>query len=274
MTTTEIVLRDGSTMVEVSDEFASAYPALAPDPEMAAMLAESMDGIELTAQDLPRVRVPSGGGQFWTIVQNGEETPVKELTGVLVLHKPQRVFWTNPEPSGLAPECFSVDNLRPEPGGLYAPGGERAGLNPSGLCKNCPMSQAQSDLKGGRGSACKEQKLLFMICEGMTLPLVVVAPPSSLRSIKQYVISLVQSSTPWWGVKTTLTLEKAQNSTGNEFARIAPKAAGKLEPGEIKAVVSYKDYIKGLIDAAPANVFADAEADPEQGGGLGVGDDE
>lgn len=274
MTTTEIVLRDGATMVAVSDEFAKMFPALAPDPELAEMLAESMDGIELTAQDLPRVRVPSGGGQFWTVIQDGEETPVKTLTGVLVLHKPQRVFWTNPEPSGLAPECFSTDNIRPEPGGLYAPGGERAAQNPSGLCKNCPMSQPQSDLKGGRGMACKEQKLLFMICEGMTLPLVVVAPPSSLRSIKQYVISLVNSGTPWWGVKTTLELEKAQNSTGNEFARISPKAAGKLEPGEVKAVKDYNTYIKGLIEAAPAHVFADAGTDVEQGGGLDLGDSE
>lgn len=270
MTTTEVVLRDGSTTVDVSSEFASMFPALAPDPELAALLAESMDGIELTARDLPRVRVPSGGAQFWTIIRDGEETPVKELTGVLVLHKPQRVFWTNPEPSGLAPECFSVDGKRPEPGGLYAPGGERAGQNAKGLCTTCPMSAANSDLKGGRGSACKEQKLLFMICEGMMLPLVVVAPPSSLRSIQQYVINLINSGTPWWGVKTTFGLEKATNAAGNEFARIAPKAAGRLEPGEVKAVKDYSNYIKALVDAAPASEFA-KDAAEGYGDGLDMG---
>lgn len=274
MTTTEIALRSGAT-VAVSEAFAEQFPVFAPDPELVEMMAEAMDGIELTARDLPRVRVPSGGSLFWTIVQDGEETAVKELTGVLVLHKPQRVFWTNPEPSGQAPDCFSVDKERPEPGGVYAPGGERSDQNPTGLCRNCPMSAPQSDLKGGRGSACKEQKLLFMVCEGMMLPLVVVAPPSSLRSIQDYVISLINSRTPWWGVKTTLSLEKAANAAGNEFGRIVAKAAGRLEPGEVQAVKDYGNYIKAMIEQAPAHEFADAGmVNPEEGGGLSVGDPE
>lgn len=274
MTTTDIVLRDGATTVAVSDEFAAAYPALAPDEELLALFMESMEGIELTAQDLPRVRVPSGGGAFWEIVKDGETQAVKELTGVLVLHKPQRVFWSNPEPSGQAPDCFSVDKVRPEPGGMYAPGGERQAQNPTGLCKNCPMSAPASDLKGGRGSACKEQMLLFVIGEGMMLPMVVVAPPSSLRNIKQYVTNLAMSRVAWWGVKTKFTLEKAQNSTGNEFAVIAPQVAGKLEPGEVQAVADYKTYIKGLVDQAPDTFVNDVPADVERGGGVDMGDDE
>lgn len=272
MTTTEIVLRDGATTVAVSDEFAGMFPALAPDPEELALFMESMDGIELNAQDLPRVRVPSGGGAFWTIMQDGEETPAKELTGVLVLHKPQRVFWQNPEPSGLAPDCFSVNKIRPEPGGMYAAGGERQSQNPTGLCANCPMSAAQSDLKGGRGSGCKEQMLLFLITEGAMLPVVVVAPPSSLRNIRQFVTNLAINRIPWWGVKVTLTLEKASNQAGNEFSVIVPKVVGKLEPGEVKATADYKSYIKQLVDAAPPTEFMNNE--PEFGGGLNVGDDE
>lgn len=274
MTTTEIALRSGAT-VEVSDEFREQFPVLAPDAELAELMAEALDGFELTAQSLPRVRVPSGGGLFWTLTKDGEDVAEKALTGIIVLHKPQRVFWANPEPSGQAPDCFSVDKIRPEPGGMYAPGGERAAQNPSGLCKNCPMSAPASDLKGGKGSACKEQKLLFMACEGMTLPLVVVAPPSSLRSIQDYAVKLINGRKPLWGVKTRITLEEAQNSTGNKFARMVLTPMGALEPGEIAAVREYGEFIKELIEAAPADEFADAgTVDPEAGGGLTVGDGE
>lgn len=270
---TEIVLRDGSTTVAVSDEFRSMFPALAPDPELEELLGDAMEGIEISPNDLPRIKVPSGGGQFWTVKVDGEDTTTKKLVGVLVFHKSQRVFWEDPEPKGLAPNCVSLDNVRPESGGMFAADGPNAAMNPTGLCANCPMSQKGSDLKGGKGSACKQQMLLFLLNEGQMLPVVVTVPPSSRRSIQQFIVNLVQNKTPWWQVKVELTLEKASNSAGNEFARIVAKSLGKLSDDEAKAVKDYGSYIRAMVESSMGE-FVDAPAaaaDVEAEGGVKVG---
>jgi hypothetical protein len=265
---TAIELRSGGTLT-VSDEFAGKYPALAPDEEMAELLAESLGDESLGVQDFPKIRVPSGGDTQFKLIRDGEETYVKEITGVLVYHKPQRVYWTDPEPSGKAPDCSSADGKRPVASGLYGPQGELAHENATGLCANCPMAQAGSDPNPkNRGAACKDQKLLFLVQPGEMFPSVVVAPPSSLREVKQFMIGLVNSRTPWWSVEVALTLEKATNAAGISFARIKVRPTGKLESDDVTAVRDYSDYIKGMVKAAIPAQFVDGDTvrDGETGG--------
>jgi hypothetical protein len=270
----EVVLRDGETTVMVSEEFRLSYPAIVPDEDTIEMLSEALEGIELTPQDLPRVRVPSGGSLLWKTVVNGKEAALDEIEGIMAHVQKQRLFWSNPEPSNSAPDCLSSDNVRPEPGGMYAPDGERAAQNPSGLCAKCPMSAKNSDLKGGKGSACKEQRLVFIGQKGKMLPTVVVVPPSSIKSLQSFIIDVVNDGGTWRGVKSTWTLEEASNAAGIKFGRIVVKASGKLEPGELAAVKAYGDYIKELVSSFKVTDFVDGNnaadmADPD--GGLKVG---
>lgn len=272
MTTTEIALRDGSGLVAVTDEFAAEFPAIAPNEALAEMLAEAMDGIELSPQDLPRIKVPSGGGTLWTVVKDGKETAVDEVSGALVFLKKQRLFWSNPDPSGSAPDCVSLDGKRPEPGGMFAPDGPSGDQNPFGTCEKCPMSKAMTDLKGGRGSACKEQRLLFLVQPGTMLPVVVTAPPSSIKSIEKYIVSLVMQGTPWWQVRAKLTLERATNKANQTFARIVATPDGKFTNEEAVAVKAYGTYIKDLVESASVSEFIDAsQAVDEENEGLKVG---
>lgn len=272
--TTEVALRDGGTVM-VSEAFRIDYPAIVPDEDMIETLAEALEGIELTPQDLPRVRVPSGGSLLWKTVVNGKEAALDEIEGIMAHVQKQRLFWSNPEPSNSAPDCLSSDNIRPESGGMYAADGERAAQNPTGLCAKCPMSQKASDLKGGKGSACKEQRLVFIGQKGKMLPTVVVVPPSSIKSLQSFIIDVVNDGGTWRGVKSTWSLEKATNAAGIDFGRIVVKASGKLEPDEMRAVKAYGDYIKALVSNFKAADFVDAGsaasdmADPE--GGMKVG---
>lgn len=268
---TAIELRSGGTLT-VSDAFAEKFPALAPDEEMAELLAESLDGTDLEVRDFPSIRVPSGGDTAFKVIRDGEEQYVKTLTGVLVHHKAQRVYWVDPEPSNKAPDCSSSDGKRPVADGLFGVNGERAAENPTGLCANCPMAQAGSDPNPkNRGAACKDQKLLFLVQPGEMLPSVVVAPPSSLREVKQFMISLVNSRTPWWSVEVELSLEKATNAAGISFAKINLKPKGKLEGEDAKAVKDYGNYIKGMVNAAsPAQFVGGDTARDGEGGGLRI----
>lgn len=257
-TSTDIVLRHSGETVAVPQEFATAYPAIAPDAELAALMAEALEDVELSPRDLPRVKVPSGDGKLWTVVVDGEETGVKAIEGIVAWFRKQRAFWVDPEPKGLAPDCISHDGKTPLQGGLFAPGGAKADRNPGGTCKTCPMSQMGTDLKGGKGAACKDQRALFLVKEGDMLPTVVSVPPSSARSWDKTIVTLVNGRTPWWGVKVRLTLERVSNSAGNEFARIEFTPIGKLSSEETRAVRDFQQYIKALVESADPAEFIGA----------------
>jgi len=259
MTGTEVALRTSPGTVVVPEEFSQKYPAVAPDPELAEMLGDALEEVELSPKRLPRVKVPSGGGVLWTIVADGKPAAVDELRGALAFFRKQRAFWADPDPKGNAPDCASVDGKVPVAGGMYAPGGEMAGQNPSGHCKTCPMAQAGSDLKGGRGAACKDQRILFLAEEGKLLPTVVTVPPSSVKSFEDFIISLVNAKPvlPWWGAGVRLTLEEASNAAGNKFARIVFSATGRFSPEETAVMKDFRAYVKALVEESDPAEFID-----------------
>lgn len=260
MTSTEIELRHSPGTVTVSEEFAASFPAIAPDPELAELMADSLGDMELSPRDLPRVKVPSGGGLLWTTVVEGKATGTDALEGVLTYFRKQRAFWTDPNPKGNAPDCTSLDGRAPVPGGMYAAGGERADQNPAHLCKTCPMFQPGTDLKGGRGAGCKDQRALFLVKKNEVLPTVVTVPPSSVRSFEQFIIGLVNTRTGWWSVTVSLTLEEASNAAGDKFARIKVTPTGKLSADEAKAVKDFGEYIKNMVASADPAEFIDSGA--------------
>lgn len=272
---TEIVLRNSGGALTVTDEFAEKYPAFAPTEELAELIADTLGDEDISLNSLPRVRVPAAGGTQWAVISGGEETYVKELKGTLVLVKPQRVFWVETEPSGKSPDCSSTDGKVPVPLGMYHPNGERGDQNPTGLCKNCPMSQPGSDPNPkNRGTWCKEQRLLFFVQQGQMFPSIVVAPPSSLREVMQFRMGLVNERRALWSVEVALTLEKAANASGIEFARIKLRQIGEIDPDDAKAVKDYGDYIKAMVSQAGATVV-DAQSKPAgDGGGLRFDDGE
>lgn len=278
MTSTELELRHSpGTVVTVSEEFARNFPAIAPDAELAELLAESLGDMELSPRDLPRIKVPSGGGLLWTTIVEGKAAGTDALEGVLAHVHKQRAFWTDPNPKGNAPDCSSLDGKVPVPTGMYAAGGERGAQNPKGTCKSCPMAQAGTDLKGGRGAACKDQRALFLIKKNEVLPTVVTVPPSSVRSFEQFVIGMVNTRTAYQGVTVTLSLEAASNAAGDQFARIKITPTGKLSADETKAVKDFGEHIKQMVANADPNEFIDAGAPVDvesQGVTVGAGGDE
>lgn len=267
---------EGGDVAVISDEFRARFPALAPSARTAAIMAEVFDegdGPQIT--DLVRVKFPSGGSTSWIIEQGGEEKVFKELTGVLVLQSPQRVFWTDPDPKGVPPECMSIEagkNAKPLPGGLYSPTGLRAAKNPSGLCANCPMSQWGSDLKGRAGQGCKERKLLFLMTEGSALPTLVTVPPASLKIIRQFIIGLAAQDTGYWAVEISLGLKAAQSKDGQKYAELVPKVVRHLDEGDVAATELYKEMVKQWVADSPPTLFVETDDDALDGEGVNLED--
>jgi hypothetical protein len=272
--TTEVVLRDGSKGL-VTPEFADNYPALAPDEETLELLEENLgsDGENIGVGNFKRVKVPSGEQGAWMLSRAGKTVAEEEITGVIVAWKARRSFWLGTEPDGSAPDCSSLDNRRPVAGGLYAVDGERGSQNPTGACRTCPMAQFGSDPKGGRGTACREQRLLFMVVPGSLFPIVVHVPRTSLKGLTEFMLDLMDQRAKYHQVEVGLSLVKEKNKAGQEYNRIKPRVVRMLEPGERDATKIYSDQIKAMVEEFTANFDPDSVTE-EGEGGISVAPDE
>lgn len=274
--TTTVALRDGSGEVEVSLDFADRFPAIAPTVEMMEIFQENLEGEDLGVSNFKRIKVPSAELNGWVVTMAGEERSMRELVGVIVAIKARRSYWAtdasgDATPDGSPPDCASTDNKTPDAGGWYHPAGEMGAQNPTGLCRNCPMSQRGSDPKSDQGSACREQRLLFVATHGAVFPVIVTVPRTSVKNVIGYAMDLSETGLPYNGVETSLTLGKAKNRKGQAYNTVQLQKVGELSKDERRAAQVYGKEIKAMIDAAAAD-FSDAAAtETAANGGVSVG---
>jgi hypothetical protein len=237
-----------TALVPVSDYAIAQY-----DPrDLAATLAMNVGSATLSALDLERIKVPSGGSLAWTIeTLDGEET-VRSLVGVVVGARDARAYWSRPMGEGGCsgpPDCRSDDGVI----GFGSPGGS---------CATCPLARFGSD-RHQRGQACKAMRLLFVVQPESALPKVLVVPPSSLKTVRKYGLRLASRGARLGSVVTAFDLERTQNPDGIAYARIVPRVVARLEPADAERMARVGDALAGLFSAVEVtaeDVTEDARA--------------
>jgi hypothetical protein len=216
------------------------YPALRGGADILRTIRFNLGGDLVAPRDLNRIQVPSAGSRIWTATgTDGEETARKTLEGIIVHIARRRACWSSSEPNGDPPQCASRDCRH----GVGTPGGE---------CPRCPLNvfgtARKADGGPGRGKACKETRLLFLLREGRLLPDVVTIPASSLKPLRQFQLKL---GLPYWSVVTSLTLEQAQNRDGIRYAIIRPRKSGSLPDDVAGQVAAYASALQYIFAAVP-----------------------
>lgn len=242
------------TSTDLTVQTAGSYLALNHGGEEAKeIITELLGGQDLTERDLPRVKMPSGGSTTWEVPSLGGTEPAKELTGILVHFKFVRGYWPAEERTGTPPTCS-------------AEGPERTAVgtgDPGGPCITCPYNAYGSDPKAGRGKACKERELWFLLQPESFLPLVVALSPMSLRAAADYRIKTLGAAMMRpTNVVTGIKLEADKNPEGDAFARAVPRVVARLEPEEAQAAREYAMQFRPDFDRA-------AEAMAAEGSDLG-----
>lgn len=213
-----------------------SYPVLVPGSDAAQLIAANVAGEAIGVGDLDRIRVPAGGGTMWTVPSIEGDKNEKALEGIVVHVARRRAYWSNPNPTGDPPDCSSRDCLT----GVGDPGGP---------CDACPFNEWASARKSsgeaGRGKACKESTLLFLLRPGNNMPEVVVVPPGSLRPVKTYRLKL---PVPYFACLTRLELTKMQNKDGIAYAQIKPSYLGPLDPHAVARVRAYAKTLQGVFE--------------------------
>lgn len=238
----------------------STYPVLADDvTSVVEAIRENVgEGATLDEFSLARIKMPSGGGEFYTIPTPDGSEPVKTIDAIVIFQRTTRAYWPSRDMTGDAPQCSSKD-------GLVGHG------DPGGDCPSCPFAQWGSEPPrkpggaNGKGQACKQMRqLLLLLPDGGFLPYVFNLPPTSLKAWNDYAVrSLSSRGLMYHGVVTSIGISVV---SGENPYSTATFAVGGTLSDEMKAAArEYANGIKPIFSAAPVVARRD-EADPSAGG--------
>lgn len=248
-----------------------AYAVMDVAPrEIADMLLEASGGQRLSPFDLDVVKVPSGqGAPMWAVQSLDGEDAVKSIEGIAILSRTVRSWWeTSIDESGggSAPDCSSQDGVV----GIGAPKGHPdftdenvdVRYDASGQeirrgrfeCARCPLAEFGSDARG-RGQACKQNLLVFMLRPESVIPMVIKVPPSSIKKMRNFILSMTGLGIKPFGAVISLGLKKVTKGGSPAYFEIDPKISRRLEPDELAKIRDLRDALLPVL----AGVRVDAD---------------
>ena len=150
----------------------------------------------------------------------------------------------------------------------------RTGIGtPGGECAKCPYNKFGSG-EDGQSKACKNAHRLYILRSGELYPVVVTVPPTSLKSLSDYLAKrIVTKGLRSYGVVTKLTLKKATNNTGITYSQVQFSLSEKLTPEQTEILKGYGESIRSVTrnidfmdsDVEDTVVEQPTEVDPETG---------
>lgn len=219
-----------------ANELAELFPVMNPATagQVREILEANMGPAGFSEANMERIKVPAGGALNWTIEGIDGEEVSRELSGIVVGWRDVRLYWkTAFAERGKArtpPDCTSKNSLV----GIGDPGGD---------CTHCPLAEFGSDPKGGRGQACKQVRQLLMLLPGRSMPAIVGVPPTSRRNAVKFFDLLSNRMIPYWGLVTTLKLERVANADGIDYGRVVFSAGPRLTETQRHALAPYQKKV-------------------------------
>jgi hypothetical protein len=190
---------------------------------------------------LNRIKLPTGGGQSWEVPDvdaEGGEYTTKELLCVIVHHGTQRAYWARgieEGGGGATPDCSSRD-------------GDVGVGNPGGACDSCRFNEFGS--AKGRGKACKEMRVLWILLPQELMPMVLTLPATSIQPFQKFMLELVSKGAPFWSRVTRIMIKEKSNKDGIRFGAANFSTARGLTEVETAAVKAYAEMMRPRFTAS------------------------
>lgn len=162
-------------------------------------LADDMDGLNISFQ---RVKIPAGGTLQFELPGDDPENPdyAKNLEGVILYTHATGAYWQEGSEydENSTPLCASVD-------------GKTGMGDPGGACAVCPYNQFGTG-KEGKGKACKNMRVMYLLRDGDCLPIQLTLPPTSIRPYSDfYSIAFASRRRATYGSVVQIGLKRADN---------------------------------------------------------------
>jgi hypothetical protein len=210
----------------------------------------------LSTSMMPKVVVPAGGSTAWQVPTVQGEKNMDALVGVIVFSQPAKAYYSiayeDAGASKTPPNCSSMDGLV----GVGTPGGQ---------CFKCPMNQYGSALKG-KGKACADLRLLFVLGQDSILPMMVKLPPTSVKHVDTYLARLAGTLDAYTDVVTAITLRKDKNEAGVSYSEAQFTMVRRLTDQEKTVVEYFHNLVKSLVVAQHDLGDAVQAEQPAEGG--------
>lgn len=236
----------------------SDFGALTKSPsEIHAIIETNVGPAGINMGNLTRVKLPTGGSLKWSVPSIRGEQSIEEIEGIVIHQRDTRAYWAksiDEGGGGQPPDCTSEDG--------YTGKGE-----PSGPCAECKLNVWGSEPKAGRGKACKELKIVYLLPKGKSfLPYVFIMPPTSLKPMATFFLGLASEAMRADSVRTVLKLKEATNQAGTKYAQVDPRlpSNGELSKEEIAIVHAYVAAIKPALERRVEVNQSDVEGDGEK----------
>lgn len=206
-------------------------------------LAEDMDGLQMSFQ---RVKIPAGGALQFELPGEDPENPdySKNLEGVILFNHSSGAYWQEGSEydENSIPLCSTVDG--------------KVGIGePGGSCAICPFNQFRS-AADGKGKACKNMRVLYLLRDGDYLPIQLTLPPTSIRPYNDfYNVAFATKRRATYGSVVQIGLKRMDN--GNlysvaTFKKLYDFTGEKL--AQVKACAdSFREQIKMMLQQRAAD---------------------
>lgn len=248
----------GQEIVPVKD-----YQIMEMKPgELQELLRANVGPAGISEFDLERLKVPSGGGDHWMVpLLEGGTEPTKEIQGIVIYWKDVRAYWRvsyDKSGGGSPPDCSSNDGFTGY--GIRNDDDEQGGHD----CTACPLSRFGSEVKdngdAGRGQACKQMRILFVLSPQMVLPRVIACPPTSYTPMKQFMLRLTSSMIPIESAVMGFKLEEDKNADGVAYSKVMPRMIERVDAKTAAKLKEMGALFRPLLEGVAAKVAQDREA--------------
>lgn len=214
-------------------------------------LAEDMEGLQLGFR---RVKIPSGGQLQFELPSDDPDNPdyTKYLEGIIVYSHNSNAYWPTGEDydDNTPPACQSTD-------------GKLGYGSPGGICADCPYNRFGSDPKGtGRGKACKNMRVLYLLRSGEAMPIQLSLSPTSIRPYTDFVnAAFISRKRGICGSLVSIGLKKKNNGKDDysvaTFRKVYDFAGEEL--AQIRAYAdSFKEQAKLMLEQRAENMEAES----------------
>lgn len=198
---------------------------------------------QINERNLDRVKMPGAGSTTWSVPTLDGDVDTKELVGVVIYSKLVRAYWQTSYDEGEGndvPDCSSPDSTFAFPPGEFVPPATHDDDHGGFACATCALAKFGSG-DDGRGQACQQKRLLFMLTANDVLPFVVALAPTSLKPASDYMLRLTRAGVPYWKVGTRVTLDRYNDP--KPHARAVFTKAFDLSDSDVEAIRSYRDAL-------------------------------
>ena len=207
-------------------------------------LADDMDGLRFNFQ---RVKIPSGGALQFEIPGDDPENPdyTRTIEGVILHNHAACAYWPegSEDDEDATPLCSSVDGKL----GVGEPGGD---------CVTCALNRFGSG-SNGKGKACKNTRVLYLLQDGAFMPIQIILPPTSIKPFSDfYNMAFAARRRGACGSVVSIGLKRVEN--GNTYSIATFKKVSDFTGEQLSQAKAYSEGFRAQIKAINQQRAADA----------------